>query len=459
MTSGAPQGSGLNATKAITPAQFALFRVALGVYLLQHFVHLIPSAAEVFSNAGTLPDPSLNPTHGLLPNPLATTWGGTPAFVTSFVTALALLSVLFLVGIRRRLVAVLLWFGWACLFNRNNLISNPSLPYIGFILLCCALIPEAEPWRVGSRVATKPRDWFFPAWVFRGAWWLMAGGYTFSGLVKLGSPSWVDGTAFRHLIDNPLARPGFFRDLFLSFPPSVIAFHTWAVLAAEILFLPMCLFKWGRVLAWTGMLVMHVGIILMVDFADLSFGMVMLHLFTFDPEWFPARRDARQPVLLYDGECGLCNAVVRFLIAEDSTARLRFAPLQSEPAQAYLRAQGLPTEDFDSIVFVPDWHVARPVKGGTSEVPAVTGRATAEAKVPAVTGRATAGGYLLRTDGVLQATDEIGGIWRVVSLLKWIPRRLRDAAYKLVARSRYALFGEYQPTPLPEPTWEARFLG
>lgn len=136
----------------------------------------------------------------------------------------------------------------------------------------------------------------------------------------------------------------------------------------------------------------------------------------------------RTPVLLFDGECGLCNAVVRFLIRRDRAARLRFAPLQSPPAQAYLRARGLPTEDFDSIVFVPDWHDPAHSR------------------------------HLLRTDGALAALRELGGCWRVVAALRVLPAVLRDPFYRLVARTRYALFGEYRPRPLPDPAWEGRFL-
>jgi predicted DCC family thiol-disulfide oxidoreductase YuxK len=135
------------------------------------------------------------------------------------------------------------------------------------------------------------------------------------------------------------------------------------------------------------------------------------------------------PVLLYDGECGLCNAVVRFLLRRDRAVRLHFAALQSAPAQAYLAAQGLPTADFDSIVFVPDWN--RPAPGAA----------------------------LLRTDGALAALNELGGGWRTVAKLRVLPRWLRDPFYKLVARTRYALFGQYRPTPLPDPTWAERFLG
>lgn len=416
----------VHAVKPVGAGQFACFRIIFGAYLLQHFLWLLPSGAELFSASGVIADPRLNVTHALFPNPLATAWGGRPPFVTGFLVALSLLSVAFAIGWRRHQAALLLWFGWACLFNRNNLISNPSLPYVGLLLLLTVLVPEGESLSVaGSR--RRPSEWFFPAAVFWSAWFLMAAGYTFSGIVKLGSPSWVDGSAFRHLLENPLARPGFFRDAFLALPGWAIAGLTWGTLAAEIAFLPLCLHRRGRLIAWTAMLGMHVGILLLVDFADLSFGMVMLHLFTFDPEWFPPRRDSRQSVLLYDGECGLCNFVVRFLIREDRTGRLRFTPLQGEVAQWYLRENGLPTKDFDTIVWVPDWRTQH------------------------------RGDFRVRTDGVLAALDQIGGVWRVMSWLRAVPAKVRDPLYKIVARIRYALFGVYRPTPLPEESWGERF--
>ncbi len=137
----------------------------------------------------------------------------------------------------------------------------------------------------------------------------------------------------------------------------------------------------------------------------------------------------RRPVLLYDGQCGLCNRVVRRLLRADPAGRLHYAPLQGEPAQAYLRAQGLPVADFDSLVFVPDWN--EPV----------------------------AGAYRLRTDGALAAGAVVGGgWWQAVGWMRFIPAGVRDLGYKLVAGSRYALFGQYRPVPLPDPEWERRFL-
>jgi predicted DCC family thiol-disulfide oxidoreductase YuxK len=136
----------------------------------------------------------------------------------------------------------------------------------------------------------------------------------------------------------------------------------------------------------------------------------------------------RLPVLLYDGDCRLCNGVVRFILRHDREGRLRFAPLQSAPAQGFLAARGLPATDFSSLVYVADWE--------TRETAAV----------------------LLRTDGALAAFRDMGGPWARLAGLRVVPSFLRDAAYRLVARTRYAIFGRYQPGPLPDPAWEKRFL-
>ncbi len=53
----------------------------------------------------------------------------------------------------------------------------------------------------------------------------------------------------------------------------------------------------------------------------------------------------RDPVLLFDGACNLCEGVVNFVIRRDPRAHFRFAPLQSEVGQRLLREHALPTED------------------------------------------------------------------------------------------------------------------
>jgi len=135
------------------------------------------------------------------------------------------------------------------------------------------------------------------------------------------------------------------------------------------------------------------------------------------------------PVLLFDGECGLCQRVVRRLLRLDHRARLRFAPLQGPAAQAFLRTHGLPATDFDSLVFVPDW----------------AGRDSPEFK--------------LRTAGAIAALRVCGGVGRVLAGgLAMFPAAWRDAGYRLVARWRHRVFGGWKPRPLARPEWAERFL-
>lgn len=270
----------------ISARQFAMFRIVFGIYLTVHFIGLVPYAAELFSREGMLSDAGLNFTSGILPNPLER-WDS-PCFATSFVAALAGLSVAFSLGYCRRLAALALWFGWACLFNRNNLISNPSLPYVGMLLLLSIIVPAGESFRL----RTKHNDWVFPAGVYWTAWTLLAAGYAFSGWTKLQSPSWIDGTALLHVLNNPLARPGFVREAMLQFP-DVLQILTWVTLAFELLFLPLSFHRIGRLVGWAALCSLHLCILLFVNFADLSAGMLMVHLFTFDPTWLPAARDDR----------------------------------------------------------------------------------------------------------------------------------------------------------------------
>src|SRR4029077_11744770 len=121
------------------------------------------------------------------------------------------------------------WFGWACLFNRNNLINNPSIPYIGLLLLLSIIVPRGEAFDPNR----ASKSWQFPALVYWTAWILMAAGYSFSGWAKLHSPSWIDGSALFHVLNNPLARCGFARDLLLALPSWSLRPLTWATLSAE----------------------------------------------------------------------------------------------------------------------------------------------------------------------------------------------------------------------------------
>ena len=136
-------------------------------------------------------------------------------------------------------------------------------------------------------------------------------------------------------------------------------------------------------------------------------------------------RDA--PIILYDGVCGLCHRLNRFVLARDQAGRFRFAALQSALAGEILARHCRDPRDLDTLYLVLG-------HGGPDER------------------------LLRKSDAALRILRELGGAWRAASLLRVVPRPLRDLAYDLVARSRYRLFGRYDTCPLPDPRHRARFL-
>jgi predicted DCC family thiol-disulfide oxidoreductase YuxK len=135
----------------------------------------------------------------------------------------------------------------------------------------------------------------------------------------------------------------------------------------------------------------------------------------------------RQSLVLYDGVCGVCNRLVSFLLRHDPQDQFRFAPLQSELAQKLLHRYGLNPDDLDTVVVLADFGLP-------------TERA------------------LTRSEAVLWSIGRLGGVWKLFAIAKVIPFPLREAAYKFIARRRYAVFGKYAECPLPRPEDRHKFL-
>lgn len=392
--------------KTYSPYQFSIFRIILGSYLLIHFLYLIPYAGEIWSNTGMLPDPTANLTYGIFPNILYYISSATS--VTIYVVILSLLSLCFLIGFQRPIISVLLWYGWASLFDRNNLINNPGIPYVGWLLLVCSVIPTGEPLSISKN--KKSDSWKLPGILFFGAWVIMAIGYTVSGFDKFSSPSWRNGTAIYHLLENPLARDYWLRDLMVQLPMGVLKIKTWAVLFIEMAFLPLAIFTPTRKWIWLAMIFMHLGILLIVDFADLTLGMLMIHWFTFDARWLKAK-PKQSGILFFDGVCGMCNGLINFMMSEDSNHALQFAALQGETAKQKVDKSYL--ENLNSIVYL---------EGGKSYT---------------------------ESDGVIHAAAAMGGIYKLILIVKLIPKFIRDKTYAFISANRYKWFGKKEACRMP----------
>jgi predicted DCC family thiol-disulfide oxidoreductase YuxK len=134
------------------------------------------------------------------------------------------------------------------------------------------------------------------------------------------------------------------------------------------------------------------------------------------------------PIILYDGVCGLCNRLVQFILKRDKRDYFRFASLQSEFSSSLLQRHGRDPNDLDTVYVVVDY--AQPAQR-----------------------------WLARSDAILFLLKELGGIWRLAFLGNILPRIVRDGMYELVARNRYRVFGKYESCLLPETKHRAKFLG
>ena len=388
----------------------------MGAYLFIHFASLIPYAPEMFSNQGLIPNGFWNPTSNVFPNIL--NFYDAPKFTQIFLLFLTFLSGLLIIGWRRPWVSFFLWYGWACLFNRNIFISNPSLAFMGWILLAFVVIPSGEPLSKGTE---KNTDWTFPKEIFYSAWILLSLGYTLSGIHKLGSPSWIDGTALYHILSNPLGRDNILCEWLVSMP-GLLNLLTWGTLGLEILFAPLALFSRLRPWVWLAVVVMHFGVLGVIDFADLTFGILMFHFFTFDARWLPARTSIpdQRPILFFDGVCGLCNGFIDFLLQEEKTPVYQFSPLQGDAARHYLDENQ--RTQLESLVLLRDNKV------------------------------------LLKSSATLKCLVDMGGIWGFSRVLYLVPVSVRDWAYDVIASNRYQMFGKRGTCRFPTPEEKARFL-
>jgi predicted DCC family thiol-disulfide oxidoreductase YuxK len=134
------------------------------------------------------------------------------------------------------------------------------------------------------------------------------------------------------------------------------------------------------------------------------------------------------PIILYDGVCGLCNRLVQFLLKRDKQGRLRFASLQSDLAERVLTRHGINPKDLDTVHVLVDYE--RPQER-----------------------------VLNRSDAVLRAGYELGMPWKILATMgRIVPRPLRDLVYRFVARNRYQVFGKYETCMLPDANQRDRFL-
>jgi predicted DCC family thiol-disulfide oxidoreductase YuxK len=131
-------------------------------------------------------------------------------------------------------------------------------------------------------------------------------------------------------------------------------------------------------------------------------------------------------ILFFDGVCNLCNSWVDFLVRRDKRKQFRYAPLQGSTFQSVLTAHP-ELATYDSLIVVHDR------TDGTQEI-------------------------LTHSSGPLFLAGRLGGAWSLARVFLLLPRFIRDAGYRLVARVRYAAFGRKETCRVPTAEERTLFL-
>lgn len=106
-------------------------------------------------------------------------------------------------------------------------------------------------------------------------------------------------------------------------------------------------------------------------------------------------------LVLYDGDCALCNYWVNFILKRDKKDSFLFASLQSDFGQRILKLKRLDTYHFNTIYLVqPN------------------------------------GALLSASRAVFAILKILGGWYRLPALLRFLPKGLTDAVYRTVAQNR-----------------------
>ncbi|WP_439471667.1 thiol-disulfide oxidoreductase DCC family protein [Brevundimonas sp.] len=131
--------------------------------------------------------------------------------------------------------------------------------------------------------------------------------------------------------------------------------------------------------------------------------------------------DEPDGLILFDGVCVFCSRWVRFVIAHDREGRFRFLPIQSEAGRALAVRYGINPDEPETNALILNRRIH------------------------------------FKSDAALSVLGALPKT-RALAALKAAPRWLRDPAYDLIAKNRYAIFGRTDACMVPSPEDRARFL-
>lgn len=123
-----------------------------------------------------------------------------------------------------------------------------------------------------------------------------------------------------------------------------------------------------------------------------------------------------------DAHCALCARGATWIARNDTRKEFTIIPVQSATGHALLHHYGLDPDDPTSWLYVED------------------------------------GVAFCSMDGLMCAGFRLGGIYKLLSIMRVLPKFVQDFLYRFVARNRYKVFGSADMCALPDPEVQKRLL-
>lgn len=129
----------------------------------------------------------------------------------------------------------------------------------------------------------------------------------------------------------------------------------------------------------------------------------------------------KQPILLFDGECGFCNKSVQFFLKHEKNKRMHFAPLQSNVG-AEIKTYFEIDNKIDSIILIRDYSA------------------------------------YIKSCAALRLTLYMKGLWPLMTVFLIIPPFLRNMGYDGIAKRRMKIAGRIESCALISNEDKKKFL-
>lgn len=131
--------------------------------------------------------------------------------------------------------------------------------------------------------------------------------------------------------------------------------------------------------------------------------------------------EGTRPILFFDGNCGLCNRSVKFILRKEKNQEIIFSPLQSDFAQHLLKEKNI-IQNLDTMMLFQN------------------------------------GKTYLRSSAALRVTKYLKGLWPLMMVFLIVPPFIRDLVYNYIAKNRITWFGLADYCDMMTPELKKRFI-